>query len=134
MVVDNTLDRQFDVEAPDRVWVTDITYIRTLEGSAYLAVVDLYSRRVVGWSIAELPDDGRCPAGITYGGVAQEIEEQGAHSLGPGFPVHQKGLGVIPQGAQSGAFHEPARQLSRQRGRGELLQPAAARTDKAQDL
>lgn len=51
MVVDNTLDRQFDVEAPDRVWVTDITYIRTLEGSAYLAVVDLYSRRVVGWSM-----------------------------------------------------------------------------------
>ena len=52
VVVDNTLDRQFDVEAPDRVWVTDIIYIRTLEGFAYLAVViDLYSRRVVGWSM-----------------------------------------------------------------------------------
>jgi putative transposase len=52
VVVDNTLDRQFDVEAPDRVWVTDITYIRTLEGFSYLAVViDLYSRRVVGWSM-----------------------------------------------------------------------------------
>ena len=50
MVVDNSLDRQFDVEQPDRVWVTDITYIRTLEGFTYLAVViDLYSRRVVGW-------------------------------------------------------------------------------------
>jgi putative transposase len=49
VVVDNTLDRQFDVGSPDRVWVTDITYIRTLEGFAYLAVViDLYSRRVVG--------------------------------------------------------------------------------------
>ena len=52
LVVDNTLDRQFDVEAPDRVWVTDITYIRTQEGFAYLAVViDLYSRRVIGWSM-----------------------------------------------------------------------------------
>ena len=52
VVVDNTLDRQFDVEEPDKVWVTDITYIRTLEGFAYLAVViDLYSRRVVGWSM-----------------------------------------------------------------------------------
>jgi putative transposase len=52
VVIDNTLDRQFDVEAPDRVWVTDITYIRTLEGFAYLAVViDLYSRRVVGWAM-----------------------------------------------------------------------------------
>ncbi|WP_261936359.1 IS3 family transposase [Sphingomonas bisphenolicum] len=52
LAVNNTLDRQFDVAAPDRAWVTDITYIRTLEGFAYLAVViDLYSRRVVGWSM-----------------------------------------------------------------------------------
>ncbi len=50
VAVDSTLDRQFDVEDPNRVWVTGITYIRTQEGFAYLAVViDLYSRRVVGW-------------------------------------------------------------------------------------
>ena len=52
VVVDNTLNRQFDVEAPDQFWVTDITYIKTHEGFSYLAVViDLYSRRVVGWSM-----------------------------------------------------------------------------------
>ena len=52
VIVDNTLDRQFDVGAPDVVWVTDITYIKTYEGFAYLAVViDLYSRRVIGWSM-----------------------------------------------------------------------------------
>jgi putative transposase len=52
VVVDNTLDRQFDVEAPDTAWVTDITYIRTCEGFSYLAVViDLYSRRVIGWAM-----------------------------------------------------------------------------------
>ena len=52
VVVDNTLDRQFDVTAPDTAWVTDITYIKTCEGFAYLAVViDLYARRVVGWSM-----------------------------------------------------------------------------------
>ncbi|MFC5386469.1 IS3 family transposase [Aquamicrobium segne] len=52
VVVDNTLARQFDVDAPDRAWVTDITYIRTQEGFAYLAVViDLFSRRVIGWSL-----------------------------------------------------------------------------------
>jgi putative transposase len=50
VVVDNTLDRQFDVDAPDQFWVTDITYIKIYEGFSYLAVViDLYSRRVVGW-------------------------------------------------------------------------------------
>ncbi len=52
VVADTTLDRQFEVDAPDRVWVTDITYIRTHEGWSYLAVViDLFSRRVVGWSM-----------------------------------------------------------------------------------
>ena len=52
LAVDNTLDRRFDVEAPDKARVTDITYIRTHEGFAYLAVVlDLFSRRIVGWSM-----------------------------------------------------------------------------------
>lgn len=51
-VAANTLDRQFDVAQADHAWVTDITCIRTMEGFAYLTVVlDLYSRRVVGWSM-----------------------------------------------------------------------------------
>ena len=51
VVASNTLDRQFEIDAPDKIWVTDITYIRTHEGWLYLAVViDLFSRRVVGWS------------------------------------------------------------------------------------
>lgn len=46
MGVDNTLDRQFDVAAPDRAWVTNINNIRTVDGFAYLSgVIDLYSRR-----------------------------------------------------------------------------------------
>ena len=53
-VAENVLDRRFDVPGPNRAWVTDITYIWTWEGWLYLAVViDLFSRRVVGWSIAE---------------------------------------------------------------------------------
>ena len=51
---DNTLDRQFDADLPDRKWAADITYIPTLAGWLYLAVViDLCSRRVVGWSTGE---------------------------------------------------------------------------------
>jgi len=47
------MQQDFNVDAPDRVWVTDITYIRTHEGWLYLAaVIDLYSRKVVGWSMA----------------------------------------------------------------------------------
>jgi transposase InsO family protein len=48
----NILNRQFDVLQADHAWVTDITYIRIMKDFAYLAVVlDLYSRRVVGWSM-----------------------------------------------------------------------------------
>jgi putative transposase len=50
--VPNTLARAFNISAPNRVWASDITYVRTEEGWLYLAVViDLFSRRVVGWSI-----------------------------------------------------------------------------------
>lgn len=53
LVTPNTVNRNFDVPGPDRVWVTDITYIATSEGWLYLAVVvDLYSRRVVGWGMS----------------------------------------------------------------------------------
>ncbi len=48
----NQLQRQFQQDAADQVWVTDIRYIRTYEGWLYLAVVlDLHSRAVVGWSM-----------------------------------------------------------------------------------
>lgn len=47
------LDRRFAAPAPDRVWVADITYLHTGEGFVHLAaIVDLYSRAVVGWAMA----------------------------------------------------------------------------------
>ena len=53
-VAANTLDRAFTVEAPNRVWAGDMTYVWTLEGWLYLAVLlDLYSRRVVGWAMGQ---------------------------------------------------------------------------------
>jgi putative transposase len=53
-VADNLLDRQFNPSEANEVWLADITYIPTREGWLYLAAVeDLYSRRVVGWAMAE---------------------------------------------------------------------------------
>jgi transposase InsO family protein len=53
-VASNVLARQFAQPAPDRAWVTDITYIATSEGWLYLAVIlDLCSRLVVGWAVSE---------------------------------------------------------------------------------
>ena len=51
-IAPNLLERQFNVENPDRYYVGDITSIETQEGWLYLAmVIDLYSRQVVGWSM-----------------------------------------------------------------------------------
>ncbi|MFC6838807.1 IS3 family transposase [Xanthomonas theicola] len=52
-VAANVLDRRFKPSAPDHAWVADITYIRTERGWLYLAaVLDLYSRKIVGWAMA----------------------------------------------------------------------------------
>ena len=74
-VAGNVLDRQFDAAAADRKWVVDITYVPTAEGWLYLAgVMDLCSRKIVGWSMADHMGTGlvsdalgmavarRCPA------------------------------------------------------------------------
>lgn len=53
-VAPNLLEQNFNADAPNQKWVSDITYIETREGWLYLAVVlDLYSRLVVGWSMSE---------------------------------------------------------------------------------
>ena len=57
----NVLDRDFKASRPNEKWVTDITYIWTAEGWLYLAaVLDLYSRRVVGWSTGESLETSLC--------------------------------------------------------------------------
>jgi putative transposase len=53
-VCEDLVDRNFLASAPNRLWVADITYLRTWEGWLYLAAVqDAYSRRIVGWSMAD---------------------------------------------------------------------------------
>ena len=54
VIADNRLDRQFTAEAPNQRWIADFTYIWTAEERLYVAVViDLLSRRVVGWSMSD---------------------------------------------------------------------------------
>jgi len=53
-IAPNLLNREFAVDAPNKVWVSDITYIWTAQGWLYLAIVlDLFSRQVVGWAISK---------------------------------------------------------------------------------
>jgi putative transposase len=53
IIADNILDRDFQADRPNQKWLADFTYIWTAEGWLYVAVVlDLFSRRVVGWSMS----------------------------------------------------------------------------------
>jgi transposase InsO family protein len=57
----NVLNRDFKASRPNEKWVTDITYVSTAEGWLYVAtVIDLYSRRVVGWSTGESLETSLC--------------------------------------------------------------------------
>ena len=53
-IAPNLLDRNFVAAAPNQVWLADITYVDTDQGWLYLAtVMDLYSRKIVGWAMAD---------------------------------------------------------------------------------
>jgi transposase InsO family protein len=55
----NVVAREFEVSAPNQVWVSDLTYLRTQTGFVYLAVIlDLFARRVVGWAVSRSLDAG----------------------------------------------------------------------------
>lgn len=80
-VAGNILDRQFKPEAIDRAWVADITYIRTARGWLYLAaVMDLYSRKIIGWATAPT-----MPAELVCAALKMAID---LRQPGPGLIVH----------------------------------------------
>ncbi len=75
------LDRQFDIAERNRAWVSDITYIRTRQGWLYLAVVlDLHSRKVVGWAMAP-----RMPTGLVVAALKMAL---GQRRPAPGLLLH----------------------------------------------
>jgi len=80
-VARNILDRNFVSDNPDTAWVSDITYIPTGEGWLYLSVIiDIYSRRVVGWSMSDR---------ITSGFVAESLNQAiGRRNPEPGCIFH----------------------------------------------
>ena len=68
----NLLARRFAVAAPNTGWVTDITYLWTLEGWLYLAVIlDLFSRRVIGWALSE-----RLERGLALDALAMALKQR----------------------------------------------------------
>jgi putative transposase len=64
-IAPNLLERRFDVTKANSVWASDITYIKTGEGWLYLAmVIDLYSRRIVGWAMRDHMETELCTSAL----------------------------------------------------------------------
>ena len=85
-VAPNRLDRQFKAELPNQKWVVDITYIPTDQGWLYLAgVMDLCSRKIVGWSMAE-----HMKTDLVHDALTMAIARRGPH---PGL-LHHSDRGV----------------------------------------
>jgi putative transposase len=80
-VAANVLKRKFDTTAPNQAWVSDITYVWTLQGWLYLCVIlDLYSRRVVGWSMG-----ARIDQALTLGALNMALKNRASN---PGLVHH----------------------------------------------
>lgn len=80
-IANDLVKRRFMVSEPNKIWASDITYIRTEEGWLYLAVImDLYSRRIVGWSMHE----------TLYREIVMDAFQQavGRRNPGPGLIFH----------------------------------------------
>ena len=87
-IAPNVLDRQFTATAPNQKWVADFTYIWTGEGWLYGAVVlDLFSRRVVGWSMQATMTTESRDGRVRHGGVAPRPRGEPPAPLRPGQSV-----------------------------------------------
>lgn len=112
VVAENRLEQRFEASAPDQVWVTDITYIKTHEGWMFLCVViDLFSRRVVGWSAQSRMTTDLALQPLLMAVWRRKPTDRVTGAFRPRFAVHQPGVADVSTSAQSGTEHEPARKL-----------------------
>ena len=127
--------RRFRADGPDRLWMTDITEHPTREGKIYCcAVIDAFSRMVVGWSIDSSPDRAAGHERSRHGVEPQGTERGRNHSLRSGHPVRI--LGLQPEGHRSRP--RPIRRCRRRSvrqcdGRG-VLGPHAGRAAQPQKM
>lgn len=131
----NLLDQQFTVDRPDEAWVGDITFVATRRGWLYLAVlIDLYARRVVGWSMSERINEALVRDAMAMAIHRRRPVARADPSQRPGRAVPQCRLSAAAGGTRDRGEHEPQGELPRQCMRRELLQHAEKRTDMASRL
>ena len=118
---ENKLDRNFAADAPNCKWVTDITYLATATGWVYLAVVvDLFSRKVVGWSIGESLATELVSVALCNR-KASARRSATAASQRSRLPIHERRLPKNIAIVGHRMFDEPSWLLLRQRRDGTIL-------------
>lgn len=112
----NLLSRTFTASAPDRVWVGDITFVPTREGWLHLAVLlDLYSRRVVGWAMSDLQNRQLALDALTMAIVHRQPQpglihhtDQGAQYACSAYRAVLVAHGMIPSMSRKGDCYDNA--------------------------
>ena len=126
-IAPNLLARDFTAAAPNKVWVTDVTFVWTLQGWLYLAaILDLFSRRVVGWGMSgpqrRSPGAGRAEYGAEHAAACSRPDS----SQRQGKRILRHRLSGRAKSPRSPKKHEPQRRLLGQCRRRELLRHAQA--------
>ena len=114
--VANILNRNFKAVAPNKKWVSDITFIQTREGFLYLAVVlDLYSRAIVGWSMSHRIDENLVQDALSMAIERREIKDglllhsdQGSQYKANGYQQRLRDLKITCSMSRKGECHDNA--------------------------
>jgi transposase InsO family protein len=110
-IAPNVLDRQFTAYQPNRKWIADLTYIWTAEGWLYVAaVIDLFSRRFIGWSMKALTNAQLVTDPLMMAIWRRWQARRFAGSLGSRQPVYKRAVPKIDCRPLRRLFDEPVRQ------------------------
>jgi putative transposase len=121
-VAANVLNRSFEAPAPNRKWIADFTYIWTAEGWLYVAaVLDLFSRRVVGWSMSATMTAQLVADALVIAIGRRGPTRSAAASFGSRQPVRKRSVPALDGGPRHRLLDEPRRQRLGQRRDGKLL-------------
>ncbi len=114
---DNLLHQDFSANAPDRKWVTDITYLPTQEGWVYLStVMDLFNRRIVGWSMSDSLATGLVSAALRHAIETRQPDgrqllhhsDRGSQYTSDAYQKSLKTLGITCSMSRTGCCYDNA--------------------------
>jgi len=126
-IAQNHLNREFDATQPNQKWVGDITYLWSATGWMYLAVVlDLFSRKIVGWHLSDTPDTALVLAALHQAALLRQItdtsgvlfhSDQGCQYTSHAYQDRLAALGIKARSFTASCLprhlHIPVRRMSR---------------------